>query len=107
MSKSLKKISVVAVALATSLGVVQTAKADVLATAVIQLNNLQFKHAVGGATLDKTTDFSMLNYSNTAATFASFTGTANQSGSATGTPLDLPLICNGPGCAGSGLTPNG
>ena len=106
MAKSLAN-SVLAIALAALLSVTaETTRAGVLATATIELENLLFRHT-GGAILDVSTDFAFLNYSNTGATAVSFTGTANQNFAGTNTPLDLGLICNGSGCAGSGLTNNG
>ena len=105
MSKSLK-ISVLAMTVAASVGVMQPASADVLATSVIELNNLLFSHS-GGAVLNAGTDFSSLSYTNTGAEAVTFTGTSNFNTSGSNTPLDLPLHCNGSGCATSGLTPNG
>jgi len=104
VSKSLR-LSAVAAAFAASM-VMQPAQADVLATSVIELSNLTFNHT-GGAALNAATDFSFLTFQNTGAEAVTYTGTANQNLSGIGTPLDLPLICNGGGCGTSGLTNNG
>lgn len=105
MSKSLK-ISALAITVAATLGAVQPARADILSTSVIELSSLLFSHT-GGATLNASTDFSSLSYSNTAALAVTFSGTPNFNTSGSGTPLDLALHCNGSGCGTSGLTNNG
>jgi len=105
VSKSLK-LSAVAAALATSM-VMQPAHADVMSTAVIELSNLTFSHATGGAALDAS-EFNpaTLSFNNSGQVAVNFTGTTGVTTSGTGTPLDLALQCNGGGCP-AGLTENG
>jgi hypothetical protein len=95
--------AVLAAAVAGAFGFAPTAQADVLATSVIELNNLLFQR--GGTTLDFT-QFLTATFSSNADVTASFSG-ATVSGTSNTAPIDLSLVCSGPGCATSGLTENG
>lgn len=105
ITKSLrsKALAVAAVAvLGFSAGAVH---ADVLSTAVIQLDNFRIFKA-GTGTIMNFSDFNSLTFTNTGDVSASFNGPALGYGG--NTPgLDLAMACQGPSCPTGFLTENG
>lgn len=75
------------------------AQADVMANAESLTNNFTISDALSGTILNAATDFQRLTYTSTGAYAGTFPGTPGYNVSSAATPVNLPPVCVGSGCA--------
>jgi hypothetical protein len=75
------------------------AQASVMATATATLSNFTISDTATSTIINAATDFSFLTYTSTGGYAGTLPGTPGYNSSSSATPVDLPAVCVGSGCA--------